>query len=54
VYRLDPGDGKMLWDFYRADAPAELSFQQNRFLVRFGSDVQVWKFLRFRQWGKAS
>ena len=54
VYRLDPADGKMLWDFYRADAPAELSFQQNRFLVRFGSDVQVWKFLRFRQWGKAS
>jgi hypothetical protein len=47
IYRLDPADGKILWDFYREEAPAELSFQQNRFLVRFGSDVQVWKFLTF-------
>jgi outer membrane protein assembly factor BamB len=47
IYRLDPADGKILWDFYREYAPAEFSFQQNRFLVRFGSDVQVWKFLTF-------
>jgi outer membrane protein assembly factor BamB len=45
IYRLDPADGKILWDFYREEAPAEFSFQQNRFLVRFDSDVQVWKFL---------
>ncbi len=47
IYRLDPTDGKILWDFYREYAPAEFSFQQNRFLVRFGTDVQVWKFLNF-------
>jgi len=47
LYRLDPENGKILWDFYRDEAPAELSFQQNRFLIRFGSDVQVWKFLTF-------
>jgi hypothetical protein len=47
IYRLDPSDGKVLWDFYREDAPSEFSFQQNRFLVRFGHDVQVWKFLTF-------
>ena len=47
IYRLDPADGKILWDFYREEAPAELSFQQNRFLVRFGSEAQVWKFLAF-------
>jgi outer membrane protein assembly factor BamB len=47
IYRLDPADGKILWDFYREEAPAEFSFQQNRFLVRFGSEVQVWKFLTF-------
>jgi outer membrane protein assembly factor BamB len=47
IYRLDPADGKILWDFYREQAPAEFSFQQNRFLVRFGPDVQVWKFLTF-------
>ena len=45
IYRLDPADGKILWDFYREEAPAEFSFQQNRFIVRFGSDAQVWKFL---------
>jgi outer membrane protein assembly factor BamB len=47
IYRLDPADGKILWDFYREEAPAEFSFQQNRFLVRFGTEVQVWKFLTF-------
>jgi outer membrane protein assembly factor BamB len=47
IYRLDPADGRILWDFCRQEAPAEFSFQQNRFLVRFGSDVQVWKFLTF-------
>jgi outer membrane protein assembly factor BamB len=47
IYRLDPADGKVLWDFYREQAPAEFSFQENRFLVRFGSEAQVWKFLTF-------
>ena len=47
VHRLDPVDGKELWDFYRQEAPEELSFQQNRFLVRFSDRVQVWKFLTF-------
>jgi len=47
IYRLDPDDGKVLWTFYRQDAPAEFSFYQNRFLVRFGNGVEVWKFLTF-------
>jgi hypothetical protein len=47
VYRLDPATGKSLWEFYRAEAPGALAFAQNRFLVRFGSEVQVWKFLTF-------
>jgi outer membrane protein assembly factor BamB len=47
IYRLDPVDGRILWDFYREQAPSEFSFQQNRFLTRFGPDVQVWKFLTF-------
>jgi hypothetical protein len=47
VRRLDPADGRSLWDFYREEAPKELSFQQNRFLVRFSDRVQVWKFLIF-------
>jgi outer membrane protein assembly factor BamB len=47
IYRLDPATGKALWEFYREEAPADLSFQQNRFLARFGNDIQVWKFLTF-------
>jgi hypothetical protein len=47
VYRLDPATGKPLWEFYREEAPGALAFAQNRFLVRFGSEVQVWKFLTF-------
>ncbi len=47
VYRLDPTDGKSMWDFYREEAPEELHFQENRFLVRFSDRVQVWKFLTF-------
>jgi hypothetical protein len=53
IYRLDPATGKSLWDFYRIygeypdGSPKELSFQQNRFLIRFTDRVQVWKFLTF-------
>jgi outer membrane protein assembly factor BamB len=47
IYRLDPATGKVLWEFYREEAPGDLSFQQNRFLLRFGNDVQLWKFLTF-------
>jgi len=47
VYRLDPATGQSLWEFYREEAPGALAFAQNRFLVRFGSNLQVWKFLAF-------
>jgi hypothetical protein len=47
VYRLDPATGKPLWEFYREAAPGALDFAQNRFLVRFGGEVEVWKYLTF-------
>ena len=47
IYRLEPADGKVLWDYYREEIPDELSFSQNRFLLRFGATVEVWKFLSF-------
>jgi len=47
IYRLDPADGKILWTFNREEFPSEYTFQQNRFLLRVGNDVQVWKFLTF-------
>ena len=47
IRRLDPMTGKVLWDFYRQEAPDEFSFQQNRFLIRYSNRVQVWKFLDY-------
>ena len=47
VYRLDPADGKQMWDFYRQERPMELSFDQTRFLIRFSDRVLVYKYLVF-------
>jgi hypothetical protein len=47
IYRLDPASGEEMWDFYREEAPEEEAFQQNWFVLRFGSEVQAWKFLAF-------
>jgi outer membrane protein assembly factor BamB len=47
IHLLEPATGKELWDFYREEAPEEEGFQQNWFILRFGNEVQAWKFLAF-------
>ncbi|MGP8199233.1 MAG: hypothetical protein ACLQU4_07010 [Limisphaerales bacterium] len=47
IRRLDPATGRELWDFYREEAPEEEAFQGNWFVLRFGNEVQAWKFLTF-------
>jgi len=47
IHRLDPATGIELWDFYREEAPEEEAFQGNWFVLRFGNEVQAWKFLTF-------
>lgn len=47
IHRLDAATGKELWDFFREDAGDDVDFQQNTFIVRFGNDLQEWKFLDF-------
>jgi hypothetical protein len=47
IHRLDPASGAEMWDFYREEAPDEEAFQQNWFVLRFGNEVQAWKFLTF-------
>jgi len=47
VHRLDPATGQEMWDFFREEAPDEEAFQQNWFVLRFGNEVQAWKFLTF-------
>jgi hypothetical protein len=45
LYRLDPATGEVIWKLYREQAPEEVAFQGNRFVLRFGDDVQFFKFL---------
>jgi hypothetical protein len=44
IYRLDPADGHLLWNFYRQEAPEALSFEQNRFLIHFSDRILAYKF----------
>ena len=48
IHRLDPATGEEMWDFFRDEAPDEEAFQQNCFVLRFGNEVQAWKFLAFQ------
>jgi outer membrane protein assembly factor BamB len=45
IYRLDPGKGKELWEYYRPKAPVFLEARHNRLLLQFPREVQVLKFL---------
>jgi hypothetical protein len=45
IHRLDPATGEEMWDFYREKLADDGDFQQNRFVLRFGKEVQAWKFL---------
>jgi hypothetical protein len=45
IWRLDPQSGAKLWDLAPPQAPDEVVFQGNWFVLRFDDDVQTWKFL---------
>ena len=45
IWRLDPQTGAVIWAFSPDQAPDEVSFQENWFVLRFGDEVQAWKFL---------
>jgi hypothetical protein len=47
IHRLERETGKELWDFFREEAPEDVDFQENWFALRFGNEVQGWKFLTF-------
>ncbi|MGZ8939983.1 MAG: outer membrane protein assembly factor BamB family protein, partial [Limisphaerales bacterium] len=44
VYRLDPGTGKELWEYYRSKPPQSIEPQQNRVLLQYGNEVGMLKF----------
>jgi hypothetical protein len=44
---MDPATGAALWSLYREQRPQNLAIQGNRILLRFGNDVELFKFLAF-------
>jgi hypothetical protein len=47
LYRMDPATGQALWGLYREQRPRNLAIQGNRILLRFGNDLELFKFLAF-------
>ncbi|MEO7298073.1 MAG: PQQ-binding-like beta-propeller repeat protein [Verrucomicrobiota bacterium] len=47
IYRLNPSTGKTLWDFHRAGGPSNFDFANNRILLHYDSDIDIFKFLSF-------
>jgi outer membrane protein assembly factor BamB len=47
LYRLNPATGQTMWDVYHLGAPQAVSFQENKFVLCYDHDVQVWRSLSF-------
>jgi outer membrane protein assembly factor BamB len=47
LYRMDPATGEALWSLYREQGPQNLAIAGNRILLRFGNDLELFKFLAF-------
>ena len=47
LYRMDPATGEALWSLYREQSPQNLAIEGNRILLRFGNDLELFKFLAF-------
>jgi hypothetical protein len=47
LYRMDPATGAALWSLNREQRPDNLEVEGNRILLRFGNDVELFKFLAF-------
>jgi outer membrane protein assembly factor BamB len=47
LYRIDPATGETLWDLYYEQRPGNLVVQDNRILLRFGDNLELFKYLSF-------
>ncbi len=45
ITRLNPKDGKPMWEFYRASQPQSVDFAQNQILVQWPNELQLLKYL---------
>ena len=47
LYRMDPATGAALWSLYREQRPENVAIEGNRILLRFGNELELFKFLAF-------
>jgi hypothetical protein len=47
IKRLDPGNGKIMWDHYQPRAPLDVKFNENIIQIVFKQELQVLKYLSF-------
>ena len=47
IRRINPGDGRILWDYQQSRAPMGVQFHRNMIELVFGNEIQVLKFLSF-------
>jgi outer membrane protein assembly factor BamB len=47
VYRLDPGNGKDLWEYYRPKPPQIVEPRQNRILMQYANEIRMIKYFSF-------
>jgi outer membrane protein assembly factor BamB len=45
IYRVDPSNGKFIWQYYQPRAPGRISVQKNRLLLQFGDEIRVLSYL---------
>jgi hypothetical protein len=41
IYRLNPGSGDYIWQFYDQSAPKHIEVQKNRLLLQYGKEIRV-------------
>ena len=47
LFRLNPRNGKQVWDYIREGFPGSLDFRDNQILLQFNDRLEVLKFLAF-------
>ncbi|HLP78716.1 MAG TPA: PQQ-binding-like beta-propeller repeat protein, partial [Candidatus Paceibacterota bacterium] len=47
IKRIDPGNGKVLWDHYQPRAPLDVKFAGNNIQIVFKNELQVLSYLTF-------
>ena len=45
IYRLDPSNGKYIWQYYQPQAPKRIDAQKNRLILENADEVQVLSYL---------